>query len=124
VAWVGPYLKHDIGLALFAEDAAASCGRAATRVIITEYNLPRKTIEPHDVIVDADGIVWFSNVGEQFVGKLDPKAGAASEYPVPTIRPGFPTGALDLETDLEGCRDSTRWPTQRQVRRRASSLAR
>jgi len=93
-------------------------------VIITEYNLPRKTIEPHDVIVDADGIVWFSNVGEQFLGKLDPKTGAVSEYPVPTIRPGFPTGALDLETDLEGCRDSTRWPTQRQVRRRASSLAR
>src|SRR5437899_2809261 len=35
---------------------------ASTRVMITEYDLPRKTIEPHDVIVDADGTVWFSNL--------------------------------------------------------------
>jgi virginiamycin B lyase len=75
---------------------------ASTRVIITEYDLPRKTIEPHDVIVDADGIVWFSNFGEQSLGKLEPKTGKVTEYAVPLIRPGFPTGMLDLETDLEG----------------------
>jgi virginiamycin B lyase len=75
---------------------------ASTRVIITEYDLPRNTIEPHDVIVDAGGIVWFSNFGEQFLGRLDPKTATVTEYPVPLIRPGFPTGMLDLETDLEG----------------------
>jgi streptogramin lyase len=75
---------------------------ASTRVVITEYDLPRKTIEPHDVIVDAGGIVWFSNFGEQFLGRLDPKTAKVTEYPVPLIRPGFPTGMLDLETDLEG----------------------
>jgi len=31
----------------------------ATRVIYTEYDLPRETIEPHDVIVDAEGIAWY-----------------------------------------------------------------
>ncbi len=75
---------------------------AATGVIITEYDLPRKTIEPHDVIVDADGIVWFSNFGEQFLGRLDPKTAKVTEYPVPLTRPGFPTGMLDLETDAKG----------------------
>jgi len=75
---------------------------ASTRVVITEYDLPRKTIEPHDVILDADGIVWFSNFGEQFLGRLDPTTAKVTEYPVPLIRPGFPTGMLDLETDLEG----------------------
>ena len=74
----------------------------ATRVIITEYDLPRKTIEPHDVIVDEAGTVWFSNFGEQFLGRLDPKSGTVTEYPVPLTRPGFPTGMLDLETDMEG----------------------
>ena len=44
----------------------------ATRVIITEYDLPRKEIQPHDVIVDRDGGVWFSHFGEQFLSKLDP----------------------------------------------------
>ena len=74
----------------------------STHVIITEYDLPRKTIEPHDVIVDSEGIVWFSNFGEQFLGRLDPKTARVTEHPVPVIRPGFPTGMLDLETDLEG----------------------
>src|SRR6516162_4765342 len=53
----------------------------ATHVIITEYELPRPTIEPHDVIVDADGMAWYSNFGEQTLGKLDPKTGKVTEYP-------------------------------------------
>jgi len=74
----------------------------STRVIITEYDLPRRTIEAHDVVTDADGTVWFSNFGEQFLGKLDPRTGQVKEYPVPLHRPGFPTGMLDLETDQDG----------------------
>ena len=73
----------------------------ATRAIVTEYDLPRNTIEPHDVIVE-DGVVWFSNFGEQTFGRMDPKTGAVKEFPVPLNRPGFPTGMLDLEKDLEG----------------------
>jgi len=74
----------------------------ATRVVITEYDLPRQTIEPHDVIVDSDGLVWYSNFGEQFLGKMDPKTGKMSEYPIPELKKGFPTGTLDLETDKDG----------------------
>jgi virginiamycin B lyase len=74
----------------------------STQVIITEYDLPRKTIEAHDVVVDAAGSVWFSNFGEQFLGRLDGQTGKLKEYPVPLIRAGFPTGMLDLETDQEG----------------------
>ena len=51
----------------------------ATRVVITEYDLPRKQIQPHDAIVDADGMVWFTHFGEQFLGKLDPKTGQVSD---------------------------------------------
>ena len=38
----------------------------ATHVIITEYDLPRPTIEPHDVIVDEHGMVWYTDFGEMF----------------------------------------------------------
>ena len=51
----------------------------ATHVVITEYDLPRPTIEPHDVIVDKDGNAWYSNFGEQTFGKLDPKTGKVTE---------------------------------------------
>jgi virginiamycin B lyase len=75
-------------------------GRAAN-VIITEYDLPRATIEPHDVIV-VDGTVYYTNFGEQFLGKLDPKTGKHSEIAMRQFRKGFPEGNLDLGVDKEG----------------------
>jgi virginiamycin B lyase len=74
----------------------------ATRVIYTEYDLPRETISPHDVIVDAEGIAWYSSFGEQNLGRLDPKTGAVKEFPIETAKPGFPTGGLGLRSDREG----------------------
>ena len=68
----------------------------------TEYDLPRSTIEPHDVVVDADGMVWYSDFGALFVGRMDPKTGKVTEYPIPQIKEGFPVGTLDLEFDRDG----------------------
>jgi streptogramin lyase len=75
---------------------------AATRVIYTEYDLPRETISPHDVIVDGSGMVWYSSFGEQNLGKLDPRTGKVTEFPIPEHKPGFPTGLLGLRGDRDG----------------------
>jgi streptogramin lyase len=80
---------------------ARPSGRA-TRVLYTEYDLPRETISPHDVIVDAQGIVWYSSFGEQHLGRLDPKTGRVTEFAIPEHKPGFPTGVLGLRSDREG----------------------
>jgi streptogramin lyase len=74
----------------------------ATRVVITEYDLPRPTIEPHDVIVDKDGDAWYSNFGEQTFGKIDPKTGKHTEYTVDELKKGWPTGMLGLRADRDG----------------------
>jgi streptogramin lyase len=74
----------------------------ATRVIITEWDLPRQTMEPHDVIVASDGTVWFSNFGENFLARFDPKSGKVKEYPLPTVKPDAPKGTLDLNEDRQG----------------------
>lgn len=74
----------------------------ATQVIYTEYDLPRDTISPHDVVLDKDGIAWYSSFGEQFFGRLDPKTGAVKEFPMPLHKPDFPTGSLGLRADRAG----------------------
>jgi len=74
----------------------------ATRVVITEYDLPRRTIAPHDVRTDADGNVWYSDFVENVLGELDPRTGAARDYAIPILKPDFPVGALDLEPDADG----------------------
>jgi virginiamycin B lyase len=74
----------------------------ANRVIITEYDLPRRLIQPHDVVVDDQGIIWFTHFAEQLFGKMDPKTGEVWEYPLPVLKPGYPVGTLDLKTDKAG----------------------
>ena len=71
----------------------------ATKVIYTEYDLPQRTRQPHDVIVDSRGLAWYASFGEQILGKLDPKTGNVTEYPVPLLKPAAPTGILGLRFD-------------------------
>jgi virginiamycin B lyase len=78
--------------------AARPSGKA-TQVVITEYDLPKRTRQPHDVIVDSEGIVWYASFGEPILGKLDPKTGKTTEYPIPVLKPGHINGNLDLELD-------------------------
>jgi streptogramin lyase len=73
----------------------------ATRAIYTEYDLPQKTRQPHDVIVDSDGMAWYDSFGEQILGKIDPKTGKATEYQLPRLKPGAPTGSLALRFDKD-----------------------
>lgn len=72
---------------------------SATQVIITEYDLPKRTRQPHDVVVDKEGTVWYASFGEPILGKLDPKTGKTTEYAIPVIKPGHIVGNLDLEFD-------------------------
>ena len=74
----------------------------STHVIITEYDLPNSLIEPHDVMLDRQGTVWYSDFGQMFLGKMDPKTGKVTQYPIPETKKGWPVGTLDLEIDQDG----------------------
>jgi len=74
----------------------------STHVIITEYDLPRRVTEPHDVILDGQGMAWYTDFGTQVLGELDPRTGKVTEYHVPTLKPGYANGELDLERDPSG----------------------
>jgi streptogramin lyase len=73
----------------------------STRVIITEYDLPSPLIQPHDVVLDREGSVWYSDFGQMFLGKMDPKTGKVTQYPIPVVKPGWSEGTLDLEFDKD-----------------------
>jgi streptogramin lyase len=70
-------------------------------VIYTEYDLPAKTRQPHDVIVDSHGDAWYASFGEQILGKLDPKTGKVTEYTLPRLKANLPTGSLALRFDKD-----------------------
>jgi streptogramin lyase len=72
---------------------------ASTKVIYTEYDLPRQPAQPHDVIVDQDGMVWYSDFSNMYAGVLDPKTGKATDIPVPVLKPEEPKGSLEIELE-------------------------
>ena len=75
---------------------------ASTHIIVTQYELPNRLTQPHDVIGTPDGTMWFSDFGQQAISTLDPKTGAVRSIPVPEMKPGYLTGALEIESDPGG----------------------
>ena len=73
----------------------------STHVIMTEYDLPNPQIQPHDVMLDRQGSVWYSDFGQMFLGKMDAKTGKVTQYPIPEVKKGYPVGTLNLEFDKD-----------------------
>lgn len=69
----------------------------ATRVIITEYDLPDPGRLPHDADLDDKGMIWYNDFREPLIGRLDPRTGETKEWTMPPLKPGSPEGTLSIE---------------------------
>src|SRR6266436_982553 len=61
---------------------------AASPLAVVEYQLPRAGAFPHDPAVGGDGIVWYTDQQNSFIGRLDPATGKITDYPTPTPASG------------------------------------
>jgi virginiamycin B lyase len=77
-------------------------GGRGTRALVTTYKLPRQTDQPHDVMVDPDGGVYFTYFGDPLLGRLDPGTGEVTSFPVPILKQNAAKGALSLARDHDG----------------------
>ncbi len=71
----------------------------ATRVVVTEYELPHVLLAAHDVAGDSKGNIWYSSHRTPFMGKLDPRTGIVTEYEVPPTPPGVLPGTHRMQVD-------------------------
>jgi streptogramin lyase len=74
----------------------------STRVIVTEWDLPRRAAQPHDAVVAPDGMVWYSDVGNAYIGRLNPRTGEIKEWPVPKRDASRTMGTFDIKFDKQG----------------------
>jgi virginiamycin B lyase len=63
---------------------------ASTRVVITEFELPRALLLPHDVEADSKGNIWYTSHKTEYIGKLDPRTGIVTEYKIPLTPNAMP----------------------------------
>ena len=75
---------------------------ANTRVVITEYEVPRTGSSPHDLAIDRDGMIWYDDFQSPDIGRLDPRTGQFKEWKLPTLKAGLPSNSLTIELDNEG----------------------
>src|SRR6266446_7804943 len=61
---------------------------AASPLVVIEYQLPRSGAFPHDPAVGGDGIVWYTDQANSYIGRLDPATGKVTDYPTPTPTSG------------------------------------
>ena len=74
---------------------------ADTKVIITEYEIPRSGSSPHDVAVDQQGMIWYNDFQGPNFGRLDPTGGTFKEWTLPRLKPGL-VNSLSIELDRKG----------------------
>jgi streptogramin lyase len=74
----------------------------ATRVIVTEYDLPDTGRLPHDADLDDKGMVWYNDFREPLIGRLDPRTGKTKEWRMPPLKADFPEGTLSIEFNRDG----------------------
>jgi virginiamycin B lyase len=72
-----------------------------TRVVVTEYELPRQLLMLHDAALDGQGNVWYTSHKTRYVGKLDPKTGIVTDYTLP-MTPGAMPGTHHQVIDKNG----------------------
>ena len=73
---------------------------AATRVVVTEYEMPRELLGLHDVSGDSQGNIWFTSHKANYFGKLDPKTGIVKSYTMPPHK-GCPPPAAAPSVPVE-----------------------
>lgn len=82
---------------------------ASTEVVITEYEMPRRTLGIHDTSGDAQGNIWYTSHFSPYQGVLDPLTGIVKEVKTPPTRGGLP-GTHTVMIDNQRGRA---WYTQR-----------
>jgi streptogramin lyase len=68
--------------------AASTVLTPAPAATITEYHIPRATAFPHHPAVGSNGIVWYTDQNNSFIGRLDPATSKITDVPTPTPASG------------------------------------
>ncbi len=62
--------------------------RNAPALKVVEYQIPRANAFPHDPAVGPDGVVWYTDQANSYIGRLDPTTGKFTDWPTPTPKSG------------------------------------
>lgn len=85
---------------------------AATKVIITEWDIPTASTATHDSAMSPDGTLYFTDESAQYLGAFNTKTKTFKEYRPPVL-PDVPKGIIPGTRDVVVGKDGIVWmPTR------------
>jgi virginiamycin B lyase len=60
----------------------------SAKATIKEWDVPTKGSRPHDPLATPDGMIWYTGMYANLLGRLDPKTGQIKEFPLSTAKSG------------------------------------
>jgi virginiamycin B lyase len=75
---------------------------AATKIIVTEWDMPTASTASHDSTIDAQGVLWYTDESAQLLGKFDTKTATFKEYQMPAVPKGIIPGTRDVIAAKDG----------------------
>lgn len=57
---------------------------AQQEITVKEWDVPTPGSNPHDIVVDGNGIVWYTAIGANKIGRFDPTSEQFQEFNIPT----------------------------------------
>ncbi|OGW48794.1 MAG: hypothetical protein A2Z50_07475 [Nitrospirae bacterium RBG_19FT_COMBO_42_15] len=68
------------------EQKKVAAPAAKTDKLFNEFSIPTPYSQPFKIAVDKNGIVWFTEQGNDALGRFDPKTAKFSEHPIPSAK--------------------------------------
>jgi virginiamycin B lyase len=81
----------------------------SAKVNIKEWVLPTLGSRPHDPLATPDGMIWWTGMFANVIGRLDPKTGQMKEFPVKTPRSGPHGLTVDKDGNIWFTANSSRY---------------
>lgn len=75
---------------------------AATKVIVTEWDMPTAGTASHDSALGPDGKLWYTDESAQLLGMFDTRTQTFKEYQMPPVDPGSVPGTRDVIVGKDG----------------------
>ena len=90
-------IRATLALVTAALATAAATARAQTAPTVQEFVIPRANAFPHDPAFGPDGVVWYTDQSNSYIGRFDPGTQAFTDWPTPT--PGSGPHGLTVAPD-------------------------
>ena len=69
---------------IFVFSSVLQANAESDSIVVTEWDIPTPDSAQHDIVVGANGMIWFTEINSNKIGMFNPNTEEFKEFPIPT----------------------------------------